>query len=319
MLRVAVLVTAGVLLGAPALAHATDTPLTGLTADSGALLATGSTVASAHVATVRVLHGTAFSPTPATTGHVLDLGTDAAGHPLIVRARCAGGVALCTTPLAHSTPVRRIAPVDRPHCLTTGAAIDHGRIALAVVARKGKAGQRCRAGIYSGGKRRLAVRHWRIGNPSEVFSVSVTLDLRGTTALVRIAQSSFDVGDSPDTILRLRTVSLTSGRSHTLATATAVDDDTDGELLRNAAIGPLGVTAVGQCRQGEGQPTTIEVLRWPTGGGAARTLTSPPPDVEAAVAAAQGVLLRSADGSAVLRDDAAFAPRPTPPTLNCRL
>jgi hypothetical protein len=319
VLRAPIALAAALLLGAPALASAADTALTGLTPASGGLLATGATVVSAKGATVRVLNGTTFSPAPTTAGTVLDLGTGRAGHPVLVRAKCAGGVALCTTPPAAATQLRRIAPVDPRHCRTTGAAIDRGRIALAVVARKGKAGQRCHAGIYSGAKRRVAVRHWRIGHPSELFSVRVTLDLHGATALVRIAQSSFDVGDSPDTIQQLRTVSLTSGRSHTLPTASAVENDTDGELLADAAIGPHGVTAVGWCRVGVGAPTTTEVLRWASSGGAAKALTGAPADVAAAAQATQGLVLRVADGSALLRSDPVFAPRPKPPTLNCRL
>jgi hypothetical protein len=311
-------------LATPAVAQAADTPLTGLTSASGDLRATGATIASTATGrhpTVRVLHGATFRPVPAAAqGRVLDLGTNAAGKPVLVRAKCRGGIALCTTPLAATTPVRKIALVDRKHCQTTGAAIDHGRIALAVVARKGRAGQRCRAGIYSGGKRRVAVKHWRIGNPVELFRLGVTLDLRGATALLRIAQSSFAVGDNPDTIQQLRTVALTSGRSHTLATAAAVENNSDGELLSDSTLGPGGVTAVGQCRQGEGEPTTTEVLRWPAGGGAARSLTNPPfPDVAAATGSTRGLTIRAADGSAILRTGAAFMPRPKPPTLNCRL
>jgi hypothetical protein len=306
------------LLAAPAAAHAADTPLSGLTATSGDLAATGATIVSTGRPLAR-LHGTVFTPLASAPGRILDLGTGHSGKPVLVRANCAGGAALCTTPLAAATPVRRIASIDRRHCKTTGAAIDHGRIALAVVARKGRPGQRCHAGIYSGGKRRVAVRHWRIGHPSELFRLGVTVDLHGTTALVRIAQSSFDVGDSPDTIQQLRTMSLTSGRSHTLATATAVENDRDGELLSNATIGAAGVTAVGQCRELDGL-TATEVLRWPTHGGKAKTLKRPPfPDVAATVAGTQGLVIRAADGQAVLRDTAVFATRPAPPTLNCRL
>jgi hypothetical protein len=318
MLRRPAVCAAIVLLAAPAVARAADTPLSGLTAHSGDLAATGATIVSTGRPLAR-LHGTVFTPLPSAPGRILDLGTGRSGKPVLLRANCASGAALCTTPLAATTPVRRIAPIDRRHCKTTGAAIDRGRVALAVVARKGRPGQRCHAGIYSGGKRRVSVRHWRIGHPSELFRLGVTLDLRGTTALVRIAQSSFDVGDSPDTIQRLRTVSLTSGRSRTLATATAVENDRDGELLSNATIGATGVTAVGQCRQLDG-PTTTEVLRWPTRGGRAKALKSPPyPDVAAAVAGAHGLVIRAAGGQAVLRDMPVFAARPAPPTLNCRL
>src|SRR4051812_22684693 len=323
MLRLPVLLAAVALLGAPAIAPAADTPLTGLTPDSGDLFATGATIASAGGGThpvVSVLHGAAFAPVAAAAqGRVLDLGTGRAGKPVLVRARCAGGMALCTTPLAAATPVTRIRTIDPKHCQTTGAAIDRGRIALAVVARKGKAGQRCHAGIYWGGKRRGTVKRWRIGNPVEVFSVSVSLDLHGSTPLVRILQDSFDVGVSSDTIQQLRTVSLTSGAVHTLATAAAVEEDSDGELLGNSSIGPSGVTAVGQCLELEG-PTTHEVLRWPTKGGKVHVLTSPPfADIAAATAGTQGLVLRSAQGAAVLRDDPAFGPRPAPASLNCRL
>jgi hypothetical protein len=317
MLRVPVALIVAALLAAPVAAHAADTPLTGLTAQSGDLLATGATVASASGASVSVLHGTTFTPVPSARGRVLDLGTNHAGKPVLVRANCQGAIALCTTPLGAARPVRRIAPVDRKHCQTTGAAIDHGRIALAVVARKGKPGQRCHAGIYSGGKRRVAVKRWRIGHPSELFSVRVTLDLHGTTALVRIAQSSFDVGDSPDTIQQLRLVSLKNGRSLTLATSTAVENDQDGGLLSNSSIGPTGVTAVFQCRELDG-PTTTQVLRWAAG--RAQALSALPfPDVAAVATGTQGVVLRAADGTAVLRDDPAFAPATAPPTANCRL
>jgi hypothetical protein len=320
MLRACVAIAALLLLlGAPPLAHAADTPLTGLTADSGALYAAGATIASADDATVAVLSGTAFRAAPATPGRVLDLGTDRGGHPVLVRARCTGGAALCTTPLTASTPVHRIAPVDPRHCETTGAAIDRGRVALAVVARKGRAGTRCHAGIYSGGQRRVAVKRWRIGNPSELYGVAVTLDLHGTTALVRIAQSSFDVGDSPDTIQQLRAASLTSGRSHVITTATAVENDRDGELLRDASIGPAGVVAVGECRELDG-PTTTEVLRWPARGGRVQALTAPPfPMLATAAASSRGLAVRAADGAGVLRDAPVFAPRPAPASANCRL
>src|SRR4051794_18570942 len=109
MLRTPVLLAAVALLGAPAIAHAADTPLTGLTPDSGDLFAAGATIASVGAGThpvVRVLHGTAFTPVAAhAQGRVLDLGTGRAGKPVLVRAGCAGGVALCTTPLATATPV----------------------------------------------------------------------------------------------------------------------------------------------------------------------------------------------------------------------
>jgi hypothetical protein len=177
-LRKPVLCATVTLLAIPAVAHAADTPLTGLTARSGDLAATGATIVATGHPAAR-LDGTAFTALPPTTGRILDLDTNRAGAPVLVRAGCAGGATLCTTPLASATPVRKIAPVDPRHCQTTGAAFDHGRVALAVVARKGRAGQRCHAGLYSGGKLRVRVRHWRIDHPVELFSVRVSLDLHG--------------------------------------------------------------------------------------------------------------------------------------------
>lgn len=306
-----VVVAAAALAGAPAATQAADAELTGLTSRSGPLFVAGSVVASADDDAVAVLNGAAFKSTgqpswPKDRGEVLDLGTDKSDKPVLVRKDCARGVGLCFTPLNKNAPITAMQPIDPAHCTTTGAAVWHGRQVQAVVARKGKPGQSCAAGIYEGRRRRIAVKHWAIGNPVGLQELAVKIDLTAKTALVQIEQFSFDNGDSGDRVIRLQIVALPGWRARTIAT---VEDDGSGVAINYPMLGPDGVYAVAECGAPSSASHSIQAIRWPLTGGLPDALQpSPVTDPAQAVPTPDGLIVVSSNGKAQRISDPPFSP-----------
>jgi hypothetical protein len=261
-----------------------------------------------------------------------DLGTDRAGRPTLVLGTCRQALSRLCTRLLDGTVQHPIAAIDPARCLTESAAIDRGRLALAVVAKPGRRGAGCHAGVYlrqpgaSRARLRHAVAHWGFmpagsSTAHRVFDVRPTVDLEGGTVLVRVEESTWLPDDSSDFDLRLLTVPVGPGPARVLAQLHAHGDGvttTQGSILPQAQLADGAVIGVLRCAAGETPVDTI--VRIPLGTGpdpAAMQQLTPAPAIDpfGAGLTPAGLVAVSATGAAILRPtaDLTFAPyAPTP-------